>query len=725
MAVILDQITVGDIRIFVVDADPSTGSGVDTPVGSLAVVSGATGLYQKVDIGATDWSIVSADPDEIKDIVGGMLVDSDTIDFTYDAIDKEITAEVKEDSITNAYLANNAVSTDKIQNSAVNSDKLADNAVIEVKIANDAVTTNKLENGAVTNDKLGNEAVTMDKISNTVLGEPDGLATLDVNGKVPLTQLPNSIMQYKGTWDADLNDPDLLDGAGNNDPEDVGNVYRVVVAGTPDLGSGPITFAVGDYVILNDDFVWEKAQTSEIVGGVSSVNGEVGDVVLELDDLDDVTITSPANGQALTYSNGEWINTTLATGTTVNGLGGAVEIVGGDGVDVSVSGQDVIIDLELDGGTLSKSVDGLKVADEGIDTAQLADNAVVAAKIADNAVVTAKIAGDAVTGAKILLDNDEALRSRNNADDAEIDLIKLNISDEVVVTGLKAPTADLDAATKKYVDDEIGALVTGVSSVNGETGVVVLDTDDIDEGTTNLYFTEKRAQDAVGNILEDSATIQFTYDDVTPEITAVVIQSGITHANLSGLGSDDHTQYALLAGRSGGQVLIGGTDASDDLSLSSTANATKGKILLGSSSAFDETDNSLGLGTANPEGVLDLLDETVRYTTVHAATSTTGNETVQIISLAPAAGSVELWKAFVTALNTSNNQSAAYERTVRVRHDGTTVTLGTVQSDYTDEGAGLVPANATFTVSGGQVRVSVTGVGSQDLDWKCVLKRMR
>jgi len=35
-----------------------------------------------------------------------------------------------------------------------------------------------------------------------------------------------------------------------------------------------------------------------------------------------------------------------------------------------------------------------------------------------------------------------------------------------------------------------------VQSVNGKTGVVVLDTDDIDEGATNLYFTTQRAQDA-------------------------------------------------------------------------------------------------------------------------------------------------------------------------------------------------------------------------------------
>ncbi len=47
---------------------------------------------------------------------------------------------------------------------------------------------------------------------------------------------------------------------------------------------------------------------------------------------------------------------------------------------------------------------------------------------------------------------------------------------------------------------------------------------------------------------------------------------------LGGLIDDDHTQYALLAGRSGGQALTGGTGASQNLTLSSTSSATKGDI---------------------------------------------------------------------------------------------------------------------------------------------------
>jgi hypothetical protein len=61
-----------------------------------------------------------------------------------------------------------------------------------------------------------------------------------------------------------------------------------------------------------------------------------------------------------------------------------------------------------------------------------------------------------------------------------------------------------------------------VDSVNGQTGTVVLDTGDIAE-SGNLYFTDERAQDAIGPILVDSSSIDFTYNDGTPSITGVVI----------------------------------------------------------------------------------------------------------------------------------------------------------------------------------------------------------
>lgn len=43
-------------------------------------------------------------------------------------------------------------------------------------------------------------------------------------------------------------------------------------------------------------------------------------------------------------------------------------------------------------------------------------------------------------------------------------------------------------------------------------------------------YTDEQAQDAVGNILTDTATIDFTYDDATPKITADIKAASVTEA---------------------------------------------------------------------------------------------------------------------------------------------------------------------------------------------------
>lgn len=86
------------------------------------------------------------------------------------------------------------------------------------------------------------------------------------------------------------------------------------------------------------------------------------------------------------------------------------------------------------------------------------------------------------------------------------------------------------------------------------------------------------------------------------------------HGNLDGLADDDHTQYGLLAGRSGGQTLIGGTAANNDLTLQSTSNATRGEIacvddfkLTATKKLYYDTGND----TFDVESSADVLD---RYT---------------------------------------------------------------------------------------------------------------
>lgn len=104
----------------------------------------------------------------------------------------------------------------------------------------------------------------------------------------------------------------------------------------------------------------------------------------------------------------------------------------------------------------------------------------------------------------------------------------------------------------------------------------------------------------------DASFTQTTWQDIRPGISEESFAGVSDHGALAGLSDDDHTQYALLAGRSGGQILIGGLDASDDLTLQSTSDATRGSILIpddllvNSGTLFvDVSQNSVGILTSS------------------------------------------------------------------------------------------------------------------------------
>jgi hypothetical protein len=234
------------------------------------------------------------------------------------------------------------------------------------------------------------------------------------------------------------------------------------------------------------------------------------------------------------------------------------------------------------------------------------------------------------------------------------------------------------------------------------------------------------AQDAVGAAISDTATVNLSYDGVSNLLSADVIQSGLDHGSISGLSDDDHSQYALLAGRSGGQSLVGGSASANDLSLSSTSNATKGKIKLGANSAFDEANTRLGIGNNAPESLLHLQENNVKYNINANSSTTSGAVNAVLASVATASNSVELVKVIVTGIRTNgSNESVAYERTLRIKNNAGTVSVPTVQSDYTSEDAALSPANIAAIVNGSSVDIRVTGVASCDITWKIVVNRMR
>jgi hypothetical protein len=143
----------------------------------------------------------------------------------------------------------------------------------------------------------------------------NGVPRLDVNGKILVSQLPNSVMEYKGTWSAATNTPTLANGTGNQ-----GDVYLCNVAGTVDFGAGAIAFVVGDQVIYSGS-IWQRA--SGATGTVTSVAiTESGDSlnITGSPITTSGTINIGFNGTNLQYVNGAGNLTTFPTLITSIGL---------------------------------------------------------------------------------------------------------------------------------------------------------------------------------------------------------------------------------------------------------------------------------------------------------------------------------------------------------------------------------------------------------------------
>jgi hypothetical protein len=110
-------------------------------------------------------------------------------------------------------------------------------------------------------------------------GSLTAIPIITVNAKGVVTSITSTSftggLEYKGNWNASTNTPTLTSSVGTN-----GNYYTVSVAGSTNL-NGITDWQVGDWAIFNGA-EWQKIDQSNTV---TSVNGEVGAVVLDYADV--------------------------------------------------------------------------------------------------------------------------------------------------------------------------------------------------------------------------------------------------------------------------------------------------------------------------------------------------------------------------------------------------------------------------------------------------------
>jgi hypothetical protein len=138
--------------------------------------------------------------------------------------------------------------------------------------------------------KASGTTITYDNSTYQVTSEkaqPNGYASLDGNGKVPLTQINDALIgnvNYQGLWNAATNTPTLVNPPSSGTK---GYYYIVSTAGT----FASISFEVGDWIISNGS-AWQKVDNTD---AVSSVFGRTGNVIAANGDYNTSQVTELTN----------------------------------------------------------------------------------------------------------------------------------------------------------------------------------------------------------------------------------------------------------------------------------------------------------------------------------------------------------------------------------------------------------------------------------------------
>jgi hypothetical protein len=303
--------------------------------------------------------------------------------------------------------------------------------------------------------------------------------------------------------------------------------------------------ALGEIAINTYDgriFIKKDDGTPSVVeiGGVTSVNGEIGSVTITTDDISDAGQTNKwfANslaraavsaGSGISYNSTTGVISTAQTLTTAGTptfagltLTGSVDITGN-----IIPTADITYDLgsptkqwkDIYVGPGSLYVNGSKVLqdDTGTITFSADTDQNIRIKTTGNGILQL---GSSTT----LLQVDSTLQISSGKNITDSAGVEVNFGDNIdmnnnKVVGLGAPTATTDAATKGYVDTQIGAISTSsitqgnsnVSVVDTGTGTVTVTVD----GSTALTVT------ATGVVIAGNMTVEGTTTTVNSNTVSI------------------------------------------------------------------------------------------------------------------------------------------------------------------------------------------------------------
>jgi hypothetical protein len=224
-------------------------------------------------------------------------------------------------------------------------------------------------------------------------------------------------------------------------------------------------------------------------------------------------------------------------------------------------------------------------------------------------------------------------------------LTKISLSSPLIEVS-QNPTTALGIATKQYVDASVPSLSTNLISLSSlsfistsfvkmsATGTFTLDTNTYltsnqtitlsgeasGSGTTSIAVTLNNTSiinkvltgyvSGAGTIsTTDSilSAIQKLNGNITTKENILTVSSGLTRAT-------NTITNNLITGLSGGQTIIGGTGASENLTLSSTSNATKGFINIVDTTKITNTSGGVLSNAGGNSGYLNIVGSTANNT---------------------------------------------------------------------------------------------------------------
>ena len=425
------------------------------------------------------------------------------------------TAKITDLNVTTAKIADSAITSAKIADLGIATGDIADSAITAGKIANASVTTAKIEESAVTNSRIAADAVTADKIANDAVG-----TTEIANLAVTTAKVADSAITSAKIADGTIVAGDIADGAITS----AKILDATIVAG--DLADGAVTSAkILDGTIVNADInaTAAIAKTKLDLGGTIT-SADLVDGTIVASDIADGTITA-AKLVSDPYARAN--HTGTQTASTISDFNTAVRTNRLD---------------QMAAPTGSVSVNSQKVTSLATPT--------VDTDAATKLYVDTKVA-DLVNSAPGTLDTlgeiANAIQSGGTVYESFVLKSGSTMTGNLTLAG--APSSNLHAATKLYVDDVAGSATAAAASATAAANAL----DSFDD----RYLGAKVSAPSVdndGNALLTGAL----YWNTTSNI--MFVWSGSVWGSISSAAEIYRYRYTA----SGGETSVSGADANGE-----------------------------------------------------------------------------------------------------------------------------------------------------------------